>query len=51
MYFFEHGNVNGTIIGSGGRWMIFFSKPIGMMHDGRVFPSSAAALAEVRAAS
>lgn len=48
MYFFEHGNVNGTIIGSGGRWLIFFASRSGQMHDGRTFASSDAALAEVR---
>lgn len=50
MYFFDYGNVNGTIIGSGDRWLIFFSCPTGMMHDGRIFPTRDGALAAVRGA-
>ena len=48
MYFFEHMNFNGSIIGSGGRWLIFFSTSSGLMHDSRTFDSAAAALAEMR---
>ncbi|MBN8916343.1 MAG: hypothetical protein J0I31_12180 [Rhizobiales bacterium] len=50
MYFFDYGNVNGTIIGSGDRWLIFFSGTIGMMHDGRIFPTRDGAFAAVRGA-
>ncbi|MFG1299139.1 hypothetical protein V5F49_05020 [Xanthobacter sp. V3C-3] len=48
MYYFEHGNATGVIMGHGAKWMIFRDSSGKLLHDGRRFPSRAAALAEVK---
>ncbi|MFG1268102.1 MULTISPECIES: hypothetical protein [Xanthobacter] len=49
MYFFGHNNVNGIIIGSGGRWLVFLATPCGLRQAGGIFPSQRAARAALGA--
>lgn len=50
MYFFDYGTVNGTIVCSGDKWLIFKRVSGTLLNDGRTFHSRAAALAAARAA-
>lgn len=47
MYYFEHGNATGVIIGHDAKWLIFRSTSIGLQADGRTFASSEAAIVAI----